>query len=99
MPFLLAAVFGVAGGLIAAIALHPDPVVIASPSQQVTRTPTAQPTTAMPVERTTIVVPAVPDPRLSGQSTEEMMRLKNRNKRLEALVQVLRDRKANQPGK
>lgn len=97
--FALTAVLGAIGGLAAAVVLNPTPLVLSSPTLKIAEEPRPAETNVATVAAnatTTVVVPVAPN--LAGkparQSNEEMDRLKTRNKRLEALVKVLRKREA-----
>lgn len=95
LRFVLTAALGAIGGLVAAIVLNPAPVVSSSPLQEVYEVPAATPrAAAIPIGTTTVLVPVPPPHAASALPREEITRLKSRNKRLEALVQVLRQRQA-----
>lgn len=101
LRFLLAAALGALGGLIAALIVNPAaPRFRVVPASSAGSPRDVAPPIALPppVATTTVTVnaPSVRLPRQAAQSKtvapEELARLKTRNRRLEALVQVLRQR-------
>ena len=104
LRFLLAASLGVVGGLAAAIALNPAPAQFPTFQQQWAETRIASPVSQLPLETTAVAVnssaalPVKPLPAkrpLVTVAPAEVSRLKTRNRRLEALVRILRQRKAD----
>lgn len=98
LRFLLAAVLGACGGVIAAFAFNPDAPrtrSLPSPAHRMD----ASAAKSLPLTSTAVTVEAPrSQPRPSVKPNgEEVDRLKTRNRRLEALVQVLRQRTRNEP--
>ncbi len=104
LRFVLAASLGVVGGLAAAIALNPSPDRFPAFQQQWADTRIATPISQTPLETPIVAAnlpAATPVKKSSAGRTpahvapEEVSRLKTRNRRLEALVRILRQRKAD----
>ena len=94
LRFVLAGALGIIGGLVAAITVNPAPPpfpVFQQPWAQTSTVSAAQPSETIVVPPATREALAASSPK---QTEEEVNRLKTRNRRLEALVRVLRERKA-----
>ena len=87
----IAAALGVSGGLVAALAFHPSNHrfhFVAAPTS-------ALPKKAKQLSASDATVMTVETPALKPLRNDEVDRLKTRNRRLEALVSVLRQREHN----